>query len=284
MIKAQIFDISRGSFVDGPGIRTTFYFKGCNLRCKWCHNPESWDKRTQMLFYADKCLHCGLCERVCEHNALRDKEKCVACGRCAEVCPHRARVLMGKEYTVDELLAIAKEEEPFYYDDGGVTLSGGECLLQIDFAEEFLKALKENGISTAVDTALCVPRETLDRVLPYTDLFLVDLKALSPEIHKAFTGADNAVILRNIAYLSEKGARMWIRIPVVPECNGTMEEMGKMADFVNRLPVERVDLMPYHTFGINKGRALGLEMQRFSSVSEENLNEFMKLFQAAKGD
>ena len=219
----------------------------------------------------------ALRERVREPGALYRLRKVPA------VCPHKARQVMGKEYTVPELLAVAKEEEPFYYDDGGVTLSGGECLLQIDFAEELLRQLKENGISTAVDTALFVPQSTLDRVLPYTDLFLVDVKAFSPSLHREFVGADNALILSNLTYLCEKGARVWVRIPVVPECNGTMEEMRKIADFLNPLPIERVELMPYHTFGLNKGRALGMEMQRFSPVTENELAAFTEMFAAAEG-
>ena len=143
MNKAVVFDINKCSFVDGPGIRTTIYFKGCNLRCKWCHNPESWDRKPQMLFYSDKCLHCGLCQSACEYGAINNPSKCVVCGKCAKRCPHRVRVRKGKEYDLDSLIRLALEDKAFFEEGGGITCSGGECLLQIDFVEQFLKALKK---------------------------------------------------------------------------------------------------------------------------------------------
>ena len=165
MIKATIFDIQRGSFVDGPGIRTTVFFKGCNLRCKWCHNPESQSPKKQILFYKDKCTGCGKCKTVCPYN----HENCDFCGKCALFCPNDAREICGKEYTIDEVLKEILKDKDYYGQDGGATFSGGECMLQIDFLEEILKSCKENGVRTAVDTAGNVPWEYFEKILPYTD-------------------------------------------------------------------------------------------------------------------
>ena len=148
-MKATIFDIQRGSYVDGPGIRTTVFFKGCNLQCKWCHNPESQSKNKQILFYKEKCTGCGKCKSVCPY-AL---EKCDFCGKCALYCPNDAREICGKEYTVEEVLSEILKDKDYYNATGGVTFSGGECMLQIDFLKAILKKCKENGIHTAVDTA-----------------------------------------------------------------------------------------------------------------------------------
>lgn len=278
MINAEIFDISRCSFVDGPGIRTTFYFKGCNLRCKWCHNPESWINQPQLLFYSDKCLHCGLCSNVCSFGGISDRSRCIACGKCAEICPHGARQLMGKTADVEDLVKIAVADKAFYGEDGGITCSGGECLLQIDFLESFFKQLKAEKINIAVDTACNVPREALERIMSLTDIFLVDVKCISPELHKEFTGVDNERILENIRFLSDHNSRIWVRIPVIKECNGNEEEMRKIADFVNSINVERVELLPYHTLGINKAKAAGYEAVKFSKNEKNEIESFYKLF------
>lgn len=279
MNNASIFDIVKGSFADGPGIRTTFYFKGCNLRCKWCHNPESWAPQKQLLFYRDKCVYCGMCAQVCTHSAIEDRTKCIFCGKCVTQCVNKARMLTGDTKTLDELLRIAKEDIPFYGTDGGVTCSGGECLLQIDFLEAFLKVLKEEHIHTAVDTACNVPLEYMQRAAQYTNLFLVDIKCITPELHREYTGVDNTQILENIKWLSQNRIPLWIRVPVIHECNGNMQEMQRIADFVNELQVERVELLPYHAFGVNKGRALGIEMERYSTILAEDLSNYGKLFE-----
>lgn len=163
-MKGMIFDIQRGSCVDGPGIRTTVFFKGCNLRCKWCHNPESQSKNKQILFYKDKCTGCGKCKTVCRYSF----KKCDFCGECAFSCPNAAKELCGKDYGVDEVLKEILKDKDFYnVSGGGVTFSGGECMLQIDFLFEILKKCKENGIHTAVDTAGNVAWEYFERILPY---------------------------------------------------------------------------------------------------------------------
>ena len=200
-MKAMLFDIQRGSYVDGPGIRTTVFFKGCNLDCKWCHNPESKSADRQMLFYSDKCTGCGKCVSVCPNKG----KKCELCGKCALFCPRDARKLCGREYGIEEVMRELLRDKCFYENSGGgVTFSGGECMLQIDFLSEILRECKTEGIHTAVDTAGNVPFSYFERILPFTDLFLYDIKAISAEKHKEGTGADNARILENAKRLSEK--------------------------------------------------------------------------------
>ena len=193
MKTATLFDIERNSFVDGPGIRTTVFFKGCNLKCAWCHNPESQSTKPQMMFYRDKCTGCGKCKEICP-----TPDNCILCGKCTFYCPVDARKVCGKEYTVDEVFSeIIKDKSYYENSGGGVTFSGGECMLQIDFLAEILKKCKENGIHTAVDTAGHIPFESFKKILPYTDLFLYDIKIFDTQKHKQYVGVGNELILEN---------------------------------------------------------------------------------------
>ena len=275
-MKATVFDIQRSSFVDGPGIRTTVFFKGCNLRCAWCHNPESQSAALQMMFYKNKCTGCGKCKEKCP-NSL---EKCDFCGRCTLYCPHDAREICGKEYTVEEILRVILKDKTFYENsDGGVTFSGGECMLQIDFLEEILKECKKNGIHTAVDTAGHVPFEKFERILPYTDLFLFDVKCLDSEKHKRYTGVGNELILENLARLLRADARVWIRIPVIPEVNDTVEEMKAIRQLLDGCgSPEKVELLPYHALGEHKYEALGKSPCAFSVPSEKRMALLKSIF------
>ena len=264
---ATIFDIQRCSFVDGPGIRTTVFFKGCNLRCAWCHNPESQSAKPQLMHYRDKCTGCGKCREKCP-NGL---EKCDFCGTCELYCAAEARRVCGKEYSVRELLDVVLADRAFYESSGGgVTFSGGECLLYPDFLQELLQRCKENGLHTAVDTAGHVPFERLERVLPYTDLFLYDIKSMDPEVHRQYVGADNALILQNLATLLQRGAKVWIRVPLIAGVNDSEAQILAIAEFLqkNGLP-ERVELLPYHALGESKAQALGRQAQRFSAPDKE---------------
>ncbi len=250
---ATIFDIQRSSFVDGPGLRSAVFFKGCNLRCAWCHNPEGIRPEPQVLSWPEKCARCGRCGG----DFLSFAQK-------GGVCPSNARRLAGREYTPEELLGVVAADKPFYRTGGGVTCTGGECMLQIGFLETFLSLCRAEGVDAAVDTAGCVPWARFERILPDTDLFLYDLKCLNTETHRRFTGVDNALILDNLRRLSEHGARLWIRVPLIPECNGDPEELSRMGDWIRGLRVEKVEVLPYHTMGLNKGRAAGVETRRFT--------------------
>jgi pyruvate formate lyase activating enzyme len=265
-MKATVFEIKRFAVHDGDGIRTTAFLKGCPLSCLWCHNPEGLAHKPQLAFYEAKCVECGACAAVCPTGAhemnegkhLFHREKCIACGTCAAECLGNALTLYGKDYTVEELLPLLLEDKDFYDNSGGgVTLSGGECLLQADFCAALLKALKENGVSTAVDTCGLVQRESLDKVIPYTDVFLYDLKAVDSDVHKACTGVDNRLILDNLRYLDEKGCKIEIRIPYVPDYNDG--EKGKMLSLLSGLKnLVRVRVLPYHKYAGGKYAALGM--------------------------
>ena len=275
-MNTTIFDISRNSFVDGPGIRTTVFFKGCNLKCKWCHNPESQAFQKQMLFYKNKCTGCGKCAEICPNNL----KNCDFCEKCTFYCPAGARNICGKEYTEDELLEEILKDKIFYETSGGgVTFSGGECMLRIDFLEEILKKCKSAGVHTAVDTAGNVPFEYFEKIMPYTDMFLYDIKAFSDDLHIEGTGVSNKRILENLKKLSAvfKGDIM-IRIPVIPGYNDSADEMKKISDFVKTLNVKETELMPYHKLGEHKYEALEMAMTEYQVPSEERINELKKLF------
>ena len=270
---ATIFDIERNSYVDGPGIRTTVFFKGCNLNCAWCHNPESRDLKPQMMFYEDKCTGCGTCKAVCP-----TPDGCSLCGKCAFYCPADARKVCGKGYTVEEVFAeIIKDKA--YYDNshGGVTFSGGECMLQLDFLCELLEKCKKSGIHTAVDTAGHLPFEAFEKVLPHTDLFLYDLKIFDEEKHKKYVGVGNGRILENLKRLLPQ-APVWVRIPLMAGVNDSPEELLAIKGFLTQYgPPEKIELLPYHAMGEHKYTALGLQPQPFAAPAGEALEALKAL-------
>ncbi len=266
-MKALIFDIERNSFVDGPGIRTTVFFKGCNLKCRWCHNPESQSAKKEILFYKDKCSGCGRCKdlTIADANFF---------------CLNDAKEICGKEYRVDEVLEEVIKDKPFYENScGGVTFSGGECMLQIDFLIEILKKCKENGIHTAVDTAGHVPWTYFEKILPYTDVFLYDIKAMESKIHEEYTGTGNERILENLSGLLKAKASVWVRIPVIPGVNDTEEEMKTVKAFfgVNGYP-EKIELLPYHAMGTHKYSALDKKAEEFKVLDKNKIEDLRNLF------
>lgn len=248
-----IFDIQRYSIHDGPGIRTNVFFKGCNLKCKWCHNPESQSAVPELMTYAEKCVGCGRCEAVrksvCQCEGAK---KCTGCGKCAQACEHGALEIVGKRVSEQYVLdAVLKDKKFYITSGGGVTLSGGEPLLQADFALAILKGLKESGIHTAVETAGNVPLEVIKKVLPYVDLFLYDIKGIDEEKHRENTGVSNKRILENAEYIKGKTAVLF-RMPVVPCYN--MAEVQAVKGFAGAHPLE---LLAYHTIGKAKYNATG---------------------------
>lgn len=265
-MKARIFDIKRFAVHDGAGIRTTVFFKGCPLKCIWCHNPEGISGKAQLAYFTNKCMSCGECVRACGtgahfiENGIHnfDRSKCIACGKCEEVCLGDALKFYGKEMTVDELLPIVLEDREFYGNDGGVTLSGGECLTQADFCLEFLRELKKEGINTAVDTCGFVLRKAFEKVIPYTDIFLYDLKAYDEDVHAKCTGRSNKRVLENLKYIDSCGGKTEIRIPYIPGYNS--DQMEKLADFIGTLKnVTAVSVLPYHNYAGSKYESLGME-------------------------
>jgi len=277
-----IFDIQRFSVHDGPGIRTLVFLKGCSLRCQWCANPESQRFVPEILFDPGRCIGCGRCVEVCQNNAVQRvngrihylREHCIDCGSCAETCYAEARIVKGRLYRVDEAVQEILKDEPFYAESGGgVTLSGGEPLDQPDFSETLLRACKEKGLHTAVETAGNVSWKNILQVMPFTDLFLYDIKHMDAEKLRTFTRADAARIGSNLKALSRQGTTIIVRTPVIPGFNDTPEEIGEIARFVQTLNLSEVHLLPYHRYGQGKYRLLG-RVYPFAgpeAVSEEKI-------------
>ena len=252
-MKATIFEIKRFAVHDGDGIRTTVFFKGCTLKCIWCHNPEGIGFKPQLAFYANKCIGCGECKRICT------RDECITCGKCEEICLGSARKLYGREVTVEELMPQLLEDAEFYENSGGgVTLSGGECLCQADFCAELLHELKKNNIRTAVDTCGYVPRASIEKVMENTDIFLYDLKAIDEDVHIRCTGQPNGLILDNLRYIDSIGKPIEIRIPYVPGYND--DQIEKMAKFLSGLRnITKIRVLPYHNYAGSKYASLTME-------------------------
>ncbi len=276
MKKATIFAIKPYEIHDGDGIRTTVFFKGCPLRCKWCHNPESFQKNPQLSFLAYNCVNCGRCAALCNAHYMENcihkfnREMCVGCGKCVSICHKSALTLYGYDVTVDELTDIVMEDADFYKNSGGgVTVSGGEPLLQAEFCADFLKKLKDNGINTAVDTCGYVEKSAIERVIPYTDTFLYDLKAIDSEVHKSCCGVSNQKILDNLKYIDSLGKKIEIRIPYVPKMNDNQIE--KIGEFICKLKnVTKVRVLKYHNFAIDKYSGLGIKYPGDNIVMPED--------------
>ncbi|MHC1695260.1 MAG: glycyl-radical enzyme activating protein [Eubacteriales bacterium] len=289
-LRADIFNIQHFSIHDGPGVRTVVFFKGCNLRCLWCHNPESVSRAPQLYYYGSKCIGCGKCVALCPQGAHCfdsdgthhfDRTKCTECLSCVETCYAEALVGVGESVDVEHVMKSVRKEKPYFADTGGVTFSGGECMLQIDFLKELSKKCRAEGIRTAVDTAGNVPWSSFEKILPLTDLFLYDIKAADTSVHRALTGADNTLILSNLKKLSDSGARIWIRIPYIKECNG--QQMEGIADIIGGIKAERVELLPYHRLGGSKHASLGMsEAPEYNVPDREDMKAVSEIF-ALKG-
>lgn len=256
---------------DGDGLRTTVFFKGCPLKCVWCHNPESISFEKQIARFEEKCLHCGGCknvkiennfsvyESVQYYNQVRDMHEKEKIEKTVSDCPSGALVLYGKEYETEELVELLMQDEPFFRNSGGgVTLSGGECLAQPEFAYSLAKRLWEKGISVYVDTCGFVNRESLEKILPFTDKFLYDIKAVDSALHKKYTGQQNQLILDNLTFLSEKGCAIEIRYPLVKGCNDG--ECGKIGQFLQGMKgITKVKVLQYHGFAASRYEALDMQ-------------------------
>lgn len=261
-MNGMIFNIQTFSLHDGPGIRTTVFMKGCNLRCYWCHNPESLSGKPELQFFSNKCIGCGECAAVCaagqDGQSARFTDNCLLCGACVEACFSEAITLVGKQYSADALFAnLEKDKDVFRQSGGGVTFSGGEPLLQAEFVKQMLQRCKAADISTAIETALNVPWETVASVLPYTDHVICDLKVLDPVKHRDATGQDNARILDNIRRLCDTHADVLVRTPVIPEFNDNDEDIAAIASFLANLPhPPKAELLPFHGICAGKYKSL----------------------------
>ena len=297
-MQAFVFNIQKYSLHDGDGIRTTVFFKGCPLTCTWCHNPEGQSPNPQIVFYPEKCRNCGHCVRACPKKVCQKKDSppmddscidssCIdVCGACADACVYGAKEIAGKAYSPEELIRIVERDEAFYQvSGGGVTLSGGEVMMQNrDFLLQLAKGLKQKGLHLAIDTCGHAPADAYEDILPYADIFLYDIKLIDNERHLYFTGQDNSLILSNLKMLSDKGAKLNIRIPVIEGVNAHDTEINAIIQYLKEnIQAERISLLPYHTMGKDKYQRIGMngeegEENNFSTPSTQRMEELAERF------
>lgn len=272
IVMKNITNIQKFSIHDGDGIRTTVFFKGCPLKCEWCHNPETQRFEKEMQVDREKCTGCGTCASVCPNGAVRmtedhrpawDPKACTFCGKCENFCPAGVREIVGREYTVKELTKELMKDQMFYEESGGgVTFSGGEVMsMDMDFILAMAKELKRQDVTLTIDTCGYVPYERFEKILPYVNTFLYDVKVMDPELHKKYMGTDNKLILENLIRLSQDGARIYIRIPTIKEVNGNEENMKETIAFLKQHDIHPagVNLLPYHDTGSGKYAKLDME-------------------------
>lgn len=288
----NITNIQKFSIHDGDGIRTSVFFKGCPLRCEWCHNPETQRYEREMQFEPEKCTGCGACVKVCPNQALTlkdgrpvlDREACTLCGKCENYCPAGIREIIGREYTVKELVKELLKDQIFYEDSGGgVTLSGGEVMtMDMDYILAVVRELRRQDVKVAIDTCGYTDYERFRTLLPYVDIFLYDVKIMDPELHKRYIGTDNVRILENLVNLAGDGARIYIRIPVIKEVNGNEKNMEETIEFLKTHDIHpaQVNLLPYHDTGSGKYPKLDMEYKgtNLHAPDKEEMERLVQLF------
>lgn len=285
----MVFDIQRFSLSDGPGIRTAVFLKGCNLRCAWCHNPESQSCEREVEFQAGRCIGCMKCVEVCPQNAQQrgdagrqpfDRARCARCLKCAAVCDAKALRVVGTYMDSGAVLEqVLRDRELYRISGGGMTISGGEPLLQPAFATELLEIARKEEIHTAMETAGNVSFPILEKAAAYCDLILFDIKGYNDSAHYRNTGAHNSRIFKNLAKISQK-SEIYVRMPLVEGLNDSLGEMHKIAAFLRPLPgVQQVELLPYHTFGEGKYLHMGREATRFSKPGVQRLEELRRVLE-----
>lgn len=268
MSLGTVINIQKYSVHDGPGIRTTVFLKGCPLRCWWCHNPESQNSKHEIMFFQERCSSCRVCVKRCPKNAIEIKsgypvineDKCILCGKCTDFCPNNAREYVGKDMTVQELMKEIIKDQVFYdQSGGGVTFSGGEPLIHVDFLDEVLKQCKARGIHTIVDTSGFAPWEEFEKIADKVDLFLYDIKLMNNEKHLKYINAENVQILENLKKLVEKGCSIYVRMPIIAGVNDDEQHINEAIKFLSNLNIIQVNLLPYHKMGMDKYRRLKME-------------------------
>lgn len=265
-VRGSVFNIERYSVHDGPGIRTLVFLKGCPLSCLWCCNPESQKAHPELLFFEENCIGCGACIQACSQGAISlkgerlvtDSEKCALCMRCVEACYPEARRAYGSAMTVNEVMKRIEGDLPFYLrSGGGITVSGGEPFAQHAFLKELLKACRQRGIGTAVETCGYVPEEIFSSMLQDIDVYLFDLKHMDDEAHRKLTGCGNEIIHRNFRSAVHAGKHLIPRMPLIPTLNDSFENLKATCDFLHELGLHVLNILPYHELGINKYEKIG---------------------------
>lgn len=277
-MKGIIFDIQHFSVHDGPGIRTTVFLKGCQIRCLWCHNPEGLSLRPHELsFVAAKCIGCGRCAQLCPQHAHLlndqcheiDRTRCVRCGVCAEACPAKALSMAGREAEAQEVIAEVLKDRAFYAGKGGMTISGGEPMMQREFVRELVNLAKENGIHVALETNLCYDYHLLDGIRDQIDLFLTDWKESDSEKHREYTGVSNEQVLKNLRRLHDEGHAVLLRCPIIPGYNNREDHFARIAELTQELDrLIGAEVLPYHNLGVSKVGRFGLKGE-FKTISLE---------------
>ena len=260
-----VFDIQKFCINDGPGVRTTVFLKGCQMRCLWCHNPESMSQRKQLSFNADKCLNCRACAQVCAHHRFVDGihqidfAACDGCGKCVEVCPAQALKIYGEEVTAEQIVQeVLKDKIYFAKTGGGITLSGGEALHQFTFALELARLSKQAGLHVCLETNGASKGEHYQQIAPFVDCFLVDYKATGDKLHKTLTGVSRRLVDQNMKLLHQLGCPVILRCPLIPGYNLSLEHFQAIGEMVERFDnILHVEILPYHNFGARKAREIG---------------------------
>ena len=288
-MKASIFNIQKFSIHDGPGIRTTVFFKGCPLQCIWCHNPESQNSGKEILYDKNKCTLCGSCIKICQNNAIELKDndleinmdKCTFCGDCTVCCINSAKQIAGKEYTVDEVMKEVLKDRVFYKNSkGGVTLSGGEPLIYAAFVEELLMKLKKENIHTAVDTCGAVDFKVLESISEYTDLFLYDIKSMDEEKHILYTGVSNKNIIENLIKLSKIHNNINLRLPIIEGINADENHIFEILKLIKNTNIKKINLLPYHDIAMHKYEKLGRKYYEYMKrPADEKLKRYKGIFE-----
>lgn len=284
-MQGLVSDIQRFSLHDGPGIRTTVFLKGCNLRCLWCHNPETLLGKPELQFLSDRCIGCAACLAACpqhchllqEGSHLLERTNCLACGACAKSCYAGALSIIGREMTTEEVMHEVRSDLPFYQESGGgITVSGGEPLMQADFTRSLLQCSRAEGIATAIETNLCYSWHLLASMLPDLDLLICDIKLFDPESHRHWTGIDNRQIVTNLTKLAAEKVPVIVRTPIIVGVNDDAKIITAIAELLTKLPnLQYYELLPYHPLGTGKAISLGKTAQKLSAPAADKMQQLV---------
>lgn len=284
----SITDIRKFSTHDGPGIRTTIFLKGCPLRCNWCSNPETQKAYPELYFIPKRCNTFGACVDICpegainiENKSIIDRSKCNRCMKCTRACPHGAYKEIGRKASVGEVMVECEKDLPFYQSDGGITISGGEPLYQPDFTIALFQACREKQLSTVLDTSGYGDAVVVEKVLPLTDLVLLDIKHMDSDKHMEGTGVPNEVILQNARLMAQK-VRIRVSLPLIPDFNNSQDNLEKTALFSRSIGAESVDINPIHALGAHKYQYLGLPSPyvAYKEITREDIKKAQEIFQS----